>query len=136
MKALLLVSLLAIVACETVKVKNAPVDVVKCVLRSDVIFNAIADIIDVIQGGKALDIITTIMALIPGVKAEVEKCLEKETVLEIPVVLIPVVEALKDFGIAFIEGLITKYIMDGLNAAFNWCWSQTGGHWACNLIPH
>ena len=71
MKAFLFVLLLAVIFCETLK--KDTVDVVTCLLRSDVIFKALADIVEAVKNGK--DIINVLLKYFYPVKLEIDKCL-------------------------------------------------------------
>ena len=57
MKAVLLITLLAICACET------PAEIVKCFLNSDVIFKTVAEIIDALKSKDLTKIISIVMNL-------------------------------------------------------------------------
>ena len=72
MKAILFVLLLAVIFCETT---NDTIDIVTCVLRSDVLFKAVAQIIEAVRSGDTASIITTLLSLYAPVVAEVKKCL-------------------------------------------------------------
>ena len=72
MKAILFVLLLAVIFCETT---NDTLDIVTCVLRSDVLFKAVAKIIDAVRTGDFNTILATLLSLYYPVMTEVKKCL-------------------------------------------------------------
>ena len=72
MKAVLFILLLAVIFCETT---NDTLDIVTCVLRSDVLFKAVAQIIDAVRTGDFNTILATLLSLYYPVMTEVKKCL-------------------------------------------------------------
>ena len=69
MKAVLLITLLAISYC------NTPVDVVKCFLQSDIVFKALSQLIEAIQSKDMSKIIGVVIQLYGPVYEEIKKCL-------------------------------------------------------------
>ena len=73
MKAFLFVLLLAVIFCETLK--KDTVDVVTCLLRSDVIHTALAEVVEAFRTKDKMTILITLVNLYQPVTTEVKKCL-------------------------------------------------------------
>ena len=69
MKAVLLITLLAICCC------NTPVEVVKCFLQSDIVFKGLSQLIEAIQSKDMSKIIGVVIQLYGPVYEEIKKCL-------------------------------------------------------------
>ena len=74
MKAFLFVLLVAVIFCETV-VKKDTLDVVTCLLRSDVIHTALAEVVEAVRTKDKMTILVTLANLYAPVTTEVKKCL-------------------------------------------------------------
>ena len=126
MKAILLITLLAICSCET------PIEVVKCFLQSDVIFKGIARLIEVIQTKNIGEIVKVVTALYGPFYDEIKKCLamtNEEIVLELPGWLQAVIKVL---------GPIVESIWKngGCQAVKSFCQDKLGAWgFVCNAIP-
>ena len=123
MKAVLLITLLAICACET------PAEIVKCFLNSDVIFKTVAEIIDALKSKDLTKIISIVMNLAGPFIQEIKKCLGKTEVnLQFPVWLLSLLPYLGD---------AVKFAWEhgGCSAVKTLCHNTLGsGNWVCGLI--
>ncbi len=130
MKAILLLTFLALVSCAEVELQTAaPVDVVKCVLRSDVLFKSIEKVISAIQTKDMGTIAMTVLSLYPGVVDEIKKCLaDGEPNLQIADWVITLVKLLGPI----VWDLVKEYAFPYLKQL---CKEKFGDTWYCNAIP-
>ena len=122
MKAVLLITLLAISACET------PAEIVKCFLNSDIIFKTIAELIDAIKTKDFQKILSVLVNLTTPFINEIKKCLGKTEVnLGFPVWLVEIIVPLL--------GEAAKYAWEhgGCSAVKKLC-NKTGSP-LCKHIP-
>ena len=123
MKAILLITLLAIASCET------PVEIVKCFLESDIIFKGVAKLIEAIQSQQISEIVSVVIALYGPFVEEVKKCLgmtNDEIALQFP-------EWIKKLLPILGEIVKTIWKNGGCQAVKDFCKSKAGD--ICNLIP-
>ena len=71
MRFILVLALISLSMCET----EPPVEIIKCILNSDVIFKAIASIIEAVQ--NKTEILDTIIRLAPQIYLTVKECIVK-----------------------------------------------------------
>ncbi len=129
MKALLIVALIALVSCNEVELQAQPMDVIKCALSSDVLFQAIGKIIDAIKSQDMGTIAMTILSIYPGVVDEIKKCLAVgEPVLEIAPWVIALIKVIGPI----VWDLVKDYALPKLK---QWCLNKYGATWYCNIIP-
>ncbi len=130
--------------------KEEPLEVIKCVLKSDALFNSIADIIELIQTKQLETIITKIFPIFFKLVEEIKKCMniKKEESLSLPRKVIEVVRELKkkiDTGEIkpnthkfkhsdVINGLGEEYINNGLESAYRYCIEVSGGDACCEKL--
>ena len=122
MKAVLLITLLAICACET------PAEIVKCFLNSDIIFKTIAELIDAIKTKDFQKILSVLVNLTTPFINEIKKCIGKEENLKFPVWLLSLLPYLGD---------AVKFAWEhgGCNAVKNLCNNTLGsGNFVCGWI--
>ena len=123
MKAILLITLLAIASCET------PVEIVKCFLESDIIFKGVAKLIEAIQTKQISEIVSVVIQLYGPFVEEVKKCLamiNEEISLQIPKWLLKLIPIIG-------EAVKTIWENGGCQAVKSFCKSKAGD--ICNLIP-
>lgn len=130
MKAILLITLLACIACQEVKEKPETIEVVKCVLRQEVLFHSIEKLITAIQTKKAAEIAMTVLAIYPGIVDAVKRCLAEngeptlqvaEWVMILVELLGPIVlDWIRDYGLPYVKKV---------------CIEKFGSTWYCNAIP-
>ena len=122
MKAVLLITLLAICSCAE------PIEIVKCFLKSDVIFKALAELIEIIKEKDMTKIVSFIIQYYGPFYEEIKKCLNPET----ETLLLAAEEP--EYP-AWLERLFPKLGRDNVLGAYKYgkgpavkqlCWSRLG----------
>lgn len=137
MKALLLLSFLVFISSAEIfpKTDKPVVEIVKCVLRSEKIFDSVAGIIEVIQTKNMDKIIPQCVMFGSRIVAEVQECLKEEPTLKgVPSMLTYVADKLERFGDDFILGLYKAYYDKGIRGAYNYCVEKTKKAPECELL--
>ena len=75
MKAYLLIILLALSYCETIELSQDKTEIVNCVLKSDIFFKAVSDIVDAVQNKDFWKISGILLDLVTPVTNEIKKCI-------------------------------------------------------------